>query len=386
MRRSGEPIAALVGVAESELGITGRSILELQSQAALRALQDCGLELTDVDGLFTNGAGQFSASQVAEYLGIRPSWMDSTMAGGCSYEMFVAHAAEAIRAGVIEVALISYGSNQRSARSRKLGGMLDEAMPSGQLEHCYGPLFPISQYAMAARRHAHEFGTTPEHLAEVAVAAREWALLNPVAFRHTDGPLSVETVLTSATISSPLHALDCCLVTDGGGAVVLTSLDRARDLRRPPVALLGHGEATSNMTMSQVPDLTLTGAVQSGQRAFAMAGCTPADIDVVEVYDSFTITVLLTIEALGFCGRGEAGPFLATGRARPGGDFPLDTSGGGLSYCHPGMFGIFLVIEAVRQLRGECGARQVPDAEIALAHGTGGIFSTHATLLLATDR
>jgi acetyl-CoA acetyltransferase len=385
-RAPGTPIAAIAGVAESSLGVTGKSILELQAEATLAALDDAGLALHDVDGLFTNGAGQFSASQVAEYLGIHPRWTDSTMAGGASYELFVARAAEAVDAGLVDVALVSYGSNQRSARSRRLGGPQDEQMPAGQLESAYGPLNPISFYAMAARRHFHEHGTTPEQLAEVAVAAREWALKNPKAFRHDDGPLTVDDVLASPLVSSPLHVLDCCLVTDGGGAVVLTSLERARSLRPPVVTLVGHGEATTHVGMSQAPDLTRTGAVDSGRRAFAMAGLQPGDVDVTEVYDSFTITVLLTLEALGFCARGEAGAFLADGRARPGGTFPLNTSGGGLSYCHPGMYGIFLVIEAVRQLRGEAGDRQVPGAEVALAHGTGGILSTHGTLLLRRER
>lgn len=381
-RPPGTPIAAVAGVAESSLGITGKTILELQAEATVAALGDAGLSLADVDALFTNGAGQFSASQVAEYLGLHPAWCDSTMAGGASYEVFVARAAEAIHAGLIDVALVSYGSNQRSARARRLGGPQEEQMPVGQLEVPYGPLNPISLYAMAARRHFYEHGTTSEQLAEVAVAARQWALLNPKAFRYGDGPLTVDDILSSPLVSSPLHTLDCCLVTDGGAAVVLTSLERARDLRRHPVALVGHGEATTNVAMSQVPNLTRTGAAESGRRAFAMAGLGPGDVDVTEVYDSFTVTVLLTLEALGFCGPGEGGAFIADGRTRPGGAFPLNTSGGGLSYCHPGMFGLLLVVEAVRQLRGEAGARQVPGANVALAHGTGGILSTHATLLL----
>ena len=385
-RRPGEPLAAIVGVAESDLGTTQKSILELQTQAAHRALTDAGLSMADVDGLFTNGAARFSATQVAEYMGIRPHWTDSTMAGGSSYEIFISHAAEAIRSGVVEVALICYGSNQRSLRSRRLDGVVDAQLPDGQFEAPYGPLSPISLYAMAAQRHMHEFGTTSSQLAEVAVAAREWALLNPVAFRFGAGPLTTEDVVASPMISSPLHSYDCCLVTDGGGAVVMTSIERARDLRHAPVHVIGYGEASTNATMSQIPSLVSTGAVDSGMRAFTMAGVRPAEIDVVQVYDSFTITVLLTLEALGFCPQGEAGRFLEDGRGRPGGSFPLNTSGGGLSYCHPGMFGIFLVIEAVRQLRGTCGDRQVPRAELAVAHGTGGVLSTHATLVLAVER
>jgi acetyl-CoA acetyltransferase len=376
----------VVGVAESELGKTGRTILELQSQAVSGALADAGLNLRDVDGLFTTAVSRFSATQVAEYLGIFPTWTDSTMAGGASYEIFVAHAAEAIRAGRCEVALLSYGNNQRSARSRKLGGVVDEHVPEAQFEMPYGPLNPISLYAMAAQRHMHEFGTTPEQLAEVAVAARAWALRNPKAFKHDAGPLTVEDALATDVVSSPLRAADCCLITDGGGAVVMTTAERARDLDATAVHVLGHGETTTNNGMASIPDLTMTGAKVAGERAYAMAGIGPADIDVAQVYDSFTITVLLELEALGFCARGDAGRFVSKGRIAPGGDFPLNTSGGGLSYCHPGVFGIFLLIEAVRQLRGECGERQVAGARTALCHGTGGILSTHGTVILGVDR
>lgn len=376
---------AIVGVAESDLGVTGASILRLQTQATCAALDDAGLTVRDVDGLCTNGLSRFSTTQLAEYLGISPAWTDSTFAGGASYEIFVGHAAEAIRAGRCETVLIAYGSIQRSARSRSLGGVVEPHTPAAWYETPYGALDPISLYAMAARRHMHEFGTTPEQLAEVAVAARAWALLNPKAFHHRSGPLTVEAVLASPMVSSPLHALDCCLVTDGGGAVVMTTLERARALRQPPIRVLGHGEATTNMSMSQIPDLTSTGAVDASRRAFGMAGVGHEDIDVVQLYDSFTITVLLTLEALGLCPRGESGPFVAGGRLGPGGDRPINTSGGGLSYCHPGMFGIFLVIEAVRQLRGEAGARQLPRARTALCHGTGGILSTHATVILGRE-
>jgi acetyl-CoA acetyltransferase len=263
--------------------------------------------------------------------------------------------------------------------------VVEDHTPEAQFETPYGPLFPLSYYAMAAQRYMHVYGKTREQLAEIAVAAREWALLNPAAFRYGRGPLTAADVLGSAMISSPLTALDSCLVTDGGGAIVLTSLERARDLRRTPVEVLGYGERTTNTSMTAVPDLTVTGAAGSGADAFARAGVTPADIDVVQVYDSFTITVALTLEGLGFCGRGEALDWIAGGRIRPGGDFPLNTSGGGLSYCHPGQFGILLLVEAVRQLRGEAGDRQVGGARLAVAHGTGGILSTHATVVLGAD-
>jgi acetyl-CoA acetyltransferase len=376
----------IAGAAEGSLGVTGKSILELATEGSVAALSDAGLSMRDVDGLFCNTVQRFSAPQLAEYLGIFPTWIDSTMAGGSSYQMFVAHASEAIRTGRCEVALIAYGNNQRSARSRKLGGVVDESVPDAQFEMPYGPLNPISLYAMAAQRHMHEFGTTSEQLAEVAVAARAWALRNPKAFKHDAGPLTVDDVLASPLVSDPLHALDCCLITDAGGAVVMTTAERAKGLARKPVAVLGHGETTTNVGMSQIPDLTATGARVAGERAYAMAGLGPADVDVAEIYDSFTITVLLELEALGFCARGEAGEFVTKSRVAPGGEFPMNTSGGGLSYTHPGVFGLFLIIEAVRQLRGECGERQVPDAEVALCHGTGGILSTHSTVILGVDQ
>ena len=381
-----QPDVAVVGVAESDLGITHKSRFELAAQAIMGALDDAGLHLADVDGLAINGLSRFSVTSMAEYLGIQPTWTDSTFAGGSSYEIFVGHAVDAIRAGRCSVVVVGYGSDQRSARSRRLAGVVDNVSPEAQFEVPYGPLNPISLYALAAQRHMYEFGTTSEHLAEVAVAAREWALLNPKAYRNQSGPLSNQDVLDSPIVSSPLHTLDCCLVTDGGGAIVLTTLDRARSLRQQPVRVVGTGETTTHVGFSQIPDLTSTGAVHSSQLAYTEAGVDPGDVDVVEVYDSFTITVLLSLEALGFCQRGESGPFVADGRTRPGGGFPLNTSGGGLSYAHPGMFGIFLLIEAVHQLRGEAGDRQVRGAELALAHGTGGVLSTHGTVILAVDR
>ena len=377
---------AIVGVAESDLGDTGLSILGLQTQAVTRALADAGLTLADVDGIATTGVSRFSATQLADHFGITPTWTDSTFAGGSAFEMFVARAVQAIEAGQCTTVVISFASNQRSARSRSLGGVHEPHTPEAQFEAPYGALYPASYYAMAAGAYLHKYGATREQLAEVAVAAREWALLNPVAFRHEAGPLRVDDVLGARMLSTPLTTADCCLVTDGGGAVVLTSLERARDLPKPPVVVLGYGEATTHTSMTTAEDLTTTGAVISGRAAFGRAGLSVADVDVAQVYDSFTITVLLTLEALGFCGRGEAASFIQDGRIRPGGALPLDTSGGGLSYCHPGQFGVLLLVEAARQLRGECGARQVAGAEVALAHGTGGILSTHATVLLGVDR
>ncbi|GGV18278.1 thiolase [Actinomadura cremea] len=364
--------------------MTHRSVLGLQAQAVKRALDDAGLDLRDVDGLATTGVSRFSATQLADYFGIEPRWTDSTFAGGAAFEMFVARAVQAVRAGQAETVVISFASDQRSARSRSLGGAVEDRTPEAQFETPYGPLYPVSYYAMAAQSYLHRYGESRERLAEVAVAAREWALLNPAAYRYGAGPLTAADVTAAPMISSPLTALDCCLVTDGGGAVVLTSLERARDLRRTPVEVLGYGERTTNASMTAVSDPTLTGAAGAGEDAFERAGVVPADIDVVQVYDSFTITVALTLEALGFCGRGEALDRISGGRIRPGGDLPLNTSGGGLSYCHPGQFGILLLVEAVAQLRGDAGARQVPGARLALAHGTGGILSTHATVILGT--
>jgi acetyl-CoA acetyltransferase len=377
--------AAIVGVAESDLGLTGRSALELQAQAVVRALDDAGLSLDQVDGVASVGVPRFPAVQTAEYLGLRPIWSESSFSGGSSFEVLASRAAQAVTIGEAEIVLVVYGSNQRSARSRSLAGVLDPAQPESQFDAPYAPLSPVSFYAMAAQRHMHEYGTTSAQLAEVAVAAREWALLNPVAFRYGQGSLTHDQVLSSSLVSSPLHALDCCLVTDGGGAAVITSKDRARGLRKQPVSILGWGECTTHHGFTQMPDLTKTGAVESGARAWAMSGLGPGDMDVVQIYDSFTITVLLSLEALGFCRRGEAGAFVADGKLRPGGSFALNTSGGGLSYTHPGMFGIFLIIEAVRQLRGECGARQVAGARTAVCHGTGGILSHNATLVLGAD-
>lgn len=377
--------AAIVGVAESDLGVTGKSILTLQAQAITRALTDAGLSLSDVDGLATSGVSRFSATQVADYLGIQPAWSDSTFAGGSAYEMYVARAAQAIAAGQASVVVVSFASNQRSAKSRRLGGIVESHTPEAQFETPYGPLYPISYYAMAAQRYLHEYGATPADLAQVAVLAREWALMNPKAYRYGSEPLTVDEVLGSTMVSTPLTSADCCLVTDGGGAVVITSLERARDLRKDPIRILGYGEATTNTSMSQVP-LLPTGARESGRRAFAAAGLTPSDVDVIELYDSFTITVLLSLEALGFCAPGEAASFVSSAQARLGGRQPLNTSGGGLSYCHPGQYGVLLLVEAVRQLRGEAGERQVDNPSIALAHGTGGILSTHATVILGVDR
>ena len=377
------PTSAIVGVAESELGaVSHQHALRMMALASLDALDEAGLKLSDVDGLITAGYPTVMPSlDLAQYLGIQPAYADSTDIGGSSFEMHVAHADAAIRAGLCNVVLITYASTQRQDRSRVLGGPKQPPFSFGaQFELETGLPSPIGGYALAAARHMFEFGTTSDQLADVAVAARAWAALNEKAFKRD--PISRADVLSSPLICSPLHLLDCCLVTDGGGAVVITSQERARNLRSAPVSVLGYGQAITQADISLAPDLVRTGAAVSGKNAFAMAGLSPDDIDVAEIYDSFTITVLLSLEDLGFCAKGDGGAFVADGRIAPGGAFPLNTSGGGLSYCHPGMLGLLLLVEGVRQLRGECGARQVPGAEVALCHGTGGVLSSSATVLL----
>jgi len=241
----------------------------------------------------------------------------------------------------------------------------------------------MGAYALAASRHMAEFGTTSEQLAEIAVSTRRWAAMNPRA--RLQDLITVDDVLASPYEASPLHKLECCLVTDGAGAVVLTSAERSRDLRRPPAFVLGTGSAHTHAMISEMPDLTRTAGAWSGPRAFAMAGLGPADVDVAELYDSFTITVLLALEDLGFCAKGEGGAFVADGRLGPGGALPANTNGGGLAYTHPGMYGMFLLVEAVRQLRGEAGPRQVDGAEVAVAHGCGGVLSSTSTVVLGTE-
>lgn len=370
---------AIVGVAESDMGEVGPMIssLDLIGQATTRALADAGLRLGDIDGVFTHSAFlHMPPVAVAEYLGIRPRFTDSTATGGSSFVSYLRHATAAINAGMCEVALIVYGSTQRSAS----GGLVTSGGSEFSYEAVYQPRFPATSYALVAARHMHEFGTTREHLAEVAVAARHWAQLNPVAFER--GDLTIDDVLGSRTVSTPLTVRDCCLVTDGGGAVIVTSRERAKSLRRPPVYILGAAEEQWHKDISQMPNLVTTAATESGRRAYDLAGLAPPDVDVVQVYDAFTINTLLFLEDLGFCEKGEAGAFVENGAIAPGGRLPVNTSGGGLSYSHPGMFGIFLIIEAVRQIRGDCGPRQVDDCHVGLVHGNGGVLSSQVTALL----
>jgi acetyl-CoA acetyltransferase len=284
-----------------------------------------------------------------------------------------------IHLGLCDVALVVYAGLPRSSRGG-IGALVTG--PRAEWELPYGILLPTGAYALAASRHMAQYGTRAEHLAQIAVSTREWAALNPRA--RLQKPLTLDEAMSSPVIASPLRKIDCCLVTDGAGAIVMTSAERARDLRRPPIYVLGAATSHSHSSIMQMPDLTETCGVESGSRAFAMAGIQPADVDVAELYDSFTITVLLALEDLGFCKKGEGGEFVASGALDPGGALPAQTSGGGLCYTHPGMFGIFLLVEAVRQLRGECGPRQVEGARVAVAHGCGGVLSATSTVVLGT--
>ncbi len=379
--------AAVVGVADevSPDGVIDVPLRELETRVILAALADAGLSLRDVDGLCTCTGGTLMHSvELAEYLGITPRFTDATQTGGASYGLYVEHAAAAIAAGLAETVVIVYASTPRAARKRGEKGLGVFATPERlEWETPYGVMLPISAYALAANRHMASFGTTAEQLAQIAVDTRTWASRNPRA--HLRDPITVDDVLASGYLAEPMHKLECCLVTDGAGAIVVTSAERARDLARPPVHVLGAASAGSHAMISQMPDLTVTPGAISGPAAFATAGLRPADVDVVQLYDSFTITVLLALEDLGFCKKGEGGAFVAGGALAPGGELPGQTTGGGLAYTHPGAFGAFLLVEATRQLRGECGDRQVPGVNVALAHGTGGVLSATSTVILGTE-
>jgi acetyl-CoA acetyltransferase len=373
--------AAIVGAAESDLGqvADGLNPIDLMAQGTARALADCGLSLKDVDGIFcATTQSRTSGLNLSEYLGISPAYVDTTILGGSSFEFHVAHATAAIQLGLCNVAVIAYGSTQRS-----VGRQHASVREVNPYETPYRPFLPSTAYALAASRHMHCYGTTREQLAAVAVAARQWALLNPASWEKK--PLTIPEVLGARMVSYPFTVRDVCLVTDGGGAIVLTAPERAKSLKKPPVYVLGCGSAITHANISSMPELTVTGALESGRQAYAMAGLAAKDIDVVELYDAFTINPILFLEDLGFCPKGEGGRFVEGGRIAPGGALPVDTNGGGLSYCHPGMYGLLVLIEAVRQLRGECAARQVEGADTAIAHGNGGVLSSQSTVILGTQ-
>ena len=372
--------SAIVGTGHAGFGEAyGLTAYDVMAQSALAALGDAGLKLSDVDGLFcTMMEDSMPALMAAEYLGIQPRFIDGTMTGGSSFVNYLTSATMALEAGLCDVALIVYGSNQRTA-----SGRLVTASRPPAYEAPYNPRYPISAYAMAAARHMHEFGTTREQLADVAVAARAWAQHNPEAFER--GPLSRADVLGARMVGDPLTVRDCCLVTDGGGAIVMVRADRARDFPKAPVYVLGSAAESSHRQISQMKDFTVTAARESGARAFAAAGVSPSDIQAVELYDAFTINTILFLEDLGFCAKGEGGAFVEGGRIAPGGVLPVNTNGGGLSCVHPGMYGIFTVIEAARQIRGDAPGIQLRDVDLALAHGNGGVLSSQVTAILGSQ-
>ena len=377
---------AIVSVAEavSPTGELDQRGLALEARMIREALADAGLSIADVDGLCYGG----NPSGMAEFLGIHPRFLDGTAVGGSSYELHVEHAAAAIAAGLCEVVVGVYAATPRSDRLRSSGDgsprRFGPPPPGMEWEVCYGLRGPIGSYALSASRHMADYGTTSEQLAQIAVDTRRWATLNPAA-RQRD-PITIDDVVGSPMQASPLHLLDCCLVTDGAGAFVLTSAERAADLARPPVYVLGVASASDHgSSMTQMPDLTTTAGAVSGPAAFATAGVTPAEVDLLMGYDSFTITALLHLEDLGFCAKGEGGEFAADGKLGPGGSLPMNTNGGGLSCTHPGQYGMFLIVEAVRQLRGEAGRRQLDGPEIAVAHGSGGVLSTMGTVVFGTE-
>lgn len=372
--------AAIVSAATFGMGESaGLSSMDLAVSGCLRALDAAGLAPKDVDGLFIGLPDDFlSGLTLAEYLGISPRVTDNNRTGGSAFLTHAMWAALALEAGQCDVALIAYGSNQRTAA----GGLVSAMRPSAY-DAPYQLPRPVGAYALATSRYMHEYGLRREQLGAVAIAARQWAQLNPDAFMRD--PLTMNDYLRARMVADPLSVRDCCLVTDGAAAVVMVRADRAKDLARRPVYLLGAAAATQHRDIASMPDFTVTAAALSGPRALAQAGVTPAQIDVVELYDAFTINTILFLEDLGFCKKGEGGAFVEDGRIAPGGSLPVNTNGGGLSCVHPGMYGLFTMVEATQQLMGVTGDRQVPGASLALAHGNGGELSSQATLVLGTE-
>lgn len=369
--------SAVVAAATYGIGTApGFNNFDLAAHASIKALAQVGLKPSDVDGLSIVVMDEtLSVLNFAEYLGIQPRYVDNTRTGGSSFQLHAASAARALAAGQCDVVLIAYGSDQRSAA----GKLVSTSRPS-PWELPYKPLRPISSYALAAARHMHQYGTTKRQLGEVAIAARKWAQLNPEATVRTD--LTMDEYLASRLIADPFSSRDCCLVTDGAAAVVMVRAERAPELNPHAAYLLGAAHETTHREIAQMADLTITGTVKAAQRAFAQARVKPADIDVVELYDAFTINTILFLEEMGFCARGAGGPFVDGGAIAPGGVLPVNTNGGGLSCVHPGMNGLFTLVEAAQQVMGVCGARQVPDVEFAISHGNGGELSSEALLVL----
>ena len=374
---------AVVGLAESGCGLaSGWSAMEIMANAVHDALNDAGIKLEEVDGVFAATAfHSMAAMSLSEYLGVKPKFADGSQIGGSSFLSHILTAAMALDAGLINVAVVAYGSNQKS-----IGGFktISEAMP---YEAQYQPRMPVSAYALAAKRYMHEFGASREDLANVAIAARDWALLNPRAYTHQDGPITVNDVLSARPIVDPLGKLDCCLVTDGGAAIVMTRPDRAKDTKNTPIYLLGAAMEHHHRMISEMPDLVRTSAIESGKRAFGMSGYKANDMSTVQLYDAFTINTLLFLEDLGFCKKGEAKELVKNKNIGPDGNLKVNTNGGGLSCVHPGMYGLFVTLEALRQLRNASGddvgerleGGWVDNAKLSVAHGNGGVLSSQVT-------
>lgn len=370
---------AIVGAATFGMGeAPGFTNLDLAAHASVRALTQAGLTPKDVDGLFIVIPDEsLSTLSFAEYLGIQPRFADNCRTGGSSFQIHASIAAMALEAGQCDAALIAYASNQRSAT-----GKLSQTSRPSPWETPYRPLRPISSYAMAAARHMHQYGTTKEQLGEVAVAARKWAQRNPDAFMRE--PLTMEEYLKARLVCDPFGVRDCCLVTDGAAAVVMVRADRARDLCKQPAYLLGAAAEITHREIASMPDLTISGVAGAARRAFAQAGVKPADIDVVELYDAFTINTILFLEDIGFCPKGEGGRFVENGAIAPGGKLAVNTNGGGLSCVHPGMYGLFTMVEAAQQVMHVAGERQISGTRLAVSQGNGGELSSEAVLVLGS--
>ena len=374
---------AVVGLAESGCGIaSGWSAMEIMANSVHDALDDAGIKLNEVDGVFAATAfHSMAAMSLSEYLGLKPKFADGSQIGGSSFLSHILTAALALDAGLINVAVVAYGSNQKS-----IGGFktISEAMP---YEAQYEPRMPVTAYALAAKRYMHEFGASREDLANVAVSARDWALLNPRAYTYEKGPLTIEDVLSARPIVDPLGKLDCCLVTDGGAAVVMTRSDRAKDTKNTPIYLLGAAMEHHHRMVSEMPDLVRTSAIDSSQRAFKMSSYKATDMDTIQLYDAFTINTLLFLEDLGFCKKGEAIELVKNNNIGPSGSLKVNTNGGGLSCVHPGMYGLFVTLEAIRQLRNSAGDNVgersdggwIDNAKLSVAHGNGGVLSSQVT-------
>jgi acetyl-CoA acetyltransferase len=384
---------AIVGAAETDILGTQPDMprLALHAQAAKNALADAGLKLSDVDGILCAGA---SPNELSEYLGIVPRFLDGTSVGGCSFMIHVRHAAAAIQAGYCDVALITHGESGRSRVD--MGGGGSRQSHGAQFESPYGTAGAPSTFSIPVLRHFHEYGTTKEQMAHVPAATREWAIMNPMAIMNGAGPITPEDVFNSRMICYPFNLFDCCLVADGGGALVLVSEDRAKDFPHKPIYVMGAGESVAHQSVSQMRDFTTSDSSKlSGDEAYRIAGIGPKEIDHLMFYDAFSFTPMMFLEEMGIVPKGEVGPWIAetkTGpngeiiyKTGPGGEMPMNTNGGGLSYCHTGMYGMFALLESVFQLRGEAGARQVEGLTTSLAHGPGGMFAAAGTVIMSND-